>query len=183
MDHQEAQKRLGSLLEHLCDTFNVPYPDEFALCGRLTTTAGLFKAGKERFLKGRITISKKYLDLNGYTAAAETLRHEFAHHYLFHKYSHISNFRERFRKSGHTEEFKAFCVQVGGKMNTQMCGEEYARHACTNYVKSEYKWKYICKCGEFLTKTKRAYSLKELKKYQCRVCHTTMTQEMKEAIT
>ena len=177
MTEIECQDKLANVLSVLCKQYNVREPDSFALCGRLKTSAGFFKVN-DRYPNGRITVAKNYFKLNGYQECESTLRHEFTHHYLYQKNTHISGFS---RRCGHTAEFKEFCSSIGGTMNSTMVGTQYASHACDNYVRSAFKWKYVC-CGKLITKTKRAYSIKELNKYCCSSCSTTMNNNMKVRI-
>jgi predicted SprT family Zn-dependent metalloprotease len=124
---------------------------------RSAGTAEAFKAGTEYVIK----LSYKYFKLFGIERSIQTLRHEFAH---------CIQYNNRGRMS-HDYEFKVICNRLGGSMAPKMAGETFSTSASTEYIKTEWKYVYICPCGAEYKRARRMNeSMRNSTRHSCSKC-------------
>lgn len=93
---------------------------------------------------------------------------------LRHEYAHIINCYQNDRVSrGHDKNFKELCRKLGGKMNKNLAGKEFADCAWENYIKKKKKFRLTCpSCGNIIERDRISNKLTE--NYRCGGCKTPL---------
>lgn len=123
---------------------------------RLKTAAGnvRLKAGKYT-----IRVSTKNVEAFGLENGLGTLRHEFAH---------IIDYLKN-GKFSHGMDFKRICAGLNGKMNSRMAGTQFANCASDKFIRTPFKYEYLCPCGASF---KRKGRIRKIYTQACAKCGT-----------
>lgn len=122
--------------------------------------AGACRLGR---LPCRIKLSLKYFKVFGYERSRGTLLHELAHYIVW----------TVWKMKGHGGGFKRVCAELGGTMNSQMAGAQYADNATSQYLIPARKIKYTCRCSIVVTRSRR-FTVEQMNRRSCRVCRTKL---------
>lgn len=111
----------------------------------------------------RIRLSWKLFMAYGVDRIHRTFLHELAHVII----------HATFGASGHGENFKSMCAQLGGSMCTKYAGHKYAECATSEYLKSPKKLVYTCTCGAVTLRCRR-FTIKQIANRICAKCGNSL---------
>lgn len=137
---------------------------------RLQTTAGrcrlkrVLEESCEYTIFGRIELNPDYYKQFGFERTVGTFLHEIAHAVQ----AALTG------RTGHDRFFRSICHALGGTMNTKMAGAVYKDSGTKEYIKTEWKYLYVCPCGKGSKKYKRKPQRKMLFRLHCPECKLPM---------
>lgn len=171
-----SQKQIDELDELLTDAIcdyeiSSDYYDKITIVcnSRLRTCAGKFCWNTMKFneyKESKIELNPKYLSKFGFDNVKKTFAHEVAHLINLTKYG----------EKGHGWSFKEICKNLGGHMNEYYAGINFKECGTKEFIKTNFKWNYKCKCGINNTNYKRRASFNIRTFGTCKKCNSNLTE-------